>query len=98
MASVMLPAADPGLLFWIVAALHVAGLASTFLARLPRSQRGLALCHCGFLACMLCVAGATLLTIITRSDWWVWSGTIFSVMAVGGTADLGASPATSMDS
>ena len=91
MVSVWLPLADESLLFWMAAALHLAGLASTFLGRLPRSPRGLALCHCGFLACLLCVAGATLLTIIARSDWWVWSGATFSIMAVGGTAELGAS-------
>ena len=85
----LLLAADPGLLFWLVALLHLIGLASTFLARLPRSQRGLALCHGGFLACLMIVAGATLMTILVRSDWWVWSGTVFSIMAVGGTADLG---------
>lgn len=91
MASVWLSAADPGLLFWILAVLHVTGLASTFLGRLPHSRRGLALCHCGFLACLVCVAGATLVTIVARSDWWVWSGTVFSIMAVGGTAELGTS-------
>jgi hypothetical protein len=72
------------------------GLASTFLARLPRSQRGLALCHGGFLACLVVVAGATLITILTRSDWWVWSGTVFSVMAVAATADLGTAAAQNL--
>src|SRR5687768_3240686 len=92
-----LSGANPGLLFWIVAFLHVVGLASVFLARLPRPVRGLAFCHVGFLACLFIVAGATLVTILTRSDWWVWSGTVFSVMAVGGTADLGnAAPAQSL--
>jgi hypothetical protein len=94
MASVWLPFADGSLLFWIAAVLHIAGLASTFLGRLPRSPRGLALCHCGFLACLVCVAGATLLTIVAHSDWWVWSGTTFSIMAVGGTAELSPSVAS----
>jgi hypothetical protein len=35
------------------------------------------------------VAGATLFTILTQSNWWVWSGTTFSLMAVGATAELG---------
>ena len=82
-------AADPGLLFWLLAAIHVMGLASMFLARMPRSQRRQTLCHNGFLACLIFVAAATLFTIVTRNDWWVWSGTVFSVMAVGATADLG---------
>jgi hypothetical protein len=81
-------AADPELLFWSVAFLHLLGLASVLLARLPRSQRGLALCHSGYLACLVIVAVATLMTIVARSEWWVWSGTVFSVMAVAGTADL----------
>jgi hypothetical protein len=93
----MLGAADPGLLFWMAAVLHVVGLASTFLARLPQSQRGCTLCHGGFLACLVCVAAATFLAILVRSDWWVWSGTVFSIMAVGGTADLGAATAAGVE-
>jgi len=38
---------------------------------------------------MLFVGVVTMLTILTRSNWWVWSGTTFSLMAVGATADLG---------
>jgi hypothetical protein len=81
--------ASPAVVFWVLFALHAAGLASMFLARVQRLKRGHALCHSGFLACLLFVAAATLFTIVTRSDWWVWSGTVFSVMAVGATADLG---------
>jgi uncharacterized membrane protein len=87
-----LPAADPGLLFWLLAALHVAGLATMFFTRLPRSHFVAALCHHGFFACLIFVAAATIFTIVTQSNWWVWSGTTFSIMAVGGTADL--SPAS----
>jgi hypothetical protein len=85
----LLPAADPGLLFWSLAALHIAGLMSMLFARLPRSHRIHALCHHGFFACLLFVGVVTMLTILTRSNWWVWSGTTFSIMAVGATADLG---------
>lgn len=81
-------AADPALLFWLLALLHVAGLASMFFARLPRGHRLHALCHHGFFACLLFVAVVTMVTIVTRSNWWVWSGTTFSLMAVGVTADL----------
>ena len=82
-------AADPGLLFWLLAALHVTGLATMFFARLPRSHRLHTICHHGFFACLMIVAAATLFTIVTRSNWWVWSGTTFSLMAVGATAELG---------
>jgi len=84
-----LAAADPGLLFWPLAALHLVGLASMFLIRLPHSHRVHALCHRGFLACLLFVAGATMFTILTQNYWWVWSGTTFSIMAVGATAEWG---------
>jgi hypothetical protein len=82
-------AADPALLFWSLAAIHIAGLVSMLLARLPRSHRAHTLCHNGFFACLLFVGVVTMLTILTRSNWWVWSGTTFSLMAVGATADLG---------
>ena len=86
-----LSAADPTLLFWSLAFLHIAGLISMFFARLPREHRLHALCHHGFFACLLFVAVVTLITIVTRSNWWVWSGTTFSLMAVGATAELGSS-------
>ena len=82
-------AADPALLFWSLAFVHIAGLVTMLLARLPRSHRVHALCHHGFFACLLFVGAVTMLTILTRSNWWVWSGTTFSLMAVGATADLG---------
>jgi len=89
MASTLLPAADPGLVFWLLAPLHVIGLISVVLTRLPHSHRVHTLCHHSFVACLIFVACATLLTIVTRSNWWVWSGTIFSIMAVGATAEWG---------
>jgi hypothetical protein len=89
MASASFPAADPALLFWSLALVHVIGLASMMLARLPQSHRVHALCHRGFIACLIVVAAATMFTIIARSNWWVWSGTIFSIMAVGATAEWG---------
>jgi len=89
MASASLPAADPGLIFWLLAPLHVVGLVSVLLTRLPRSHRVHGLCHHGFLACLFIVAGATMVTILAQSHWWVWSGTTFSIMAVGATAEWG---------
>jgi hypothetical protein len=89
MASEFASAADPGLLFWLLAVVHVVGLASTVLARLPQSHRIHALCHSGFFACLFFVAAATMFTIVTQNNWWAWSGTTFSIMAVGATAELG---------
>lgn len=84
-----LPAADPGLLFWLFAALHFAGLASMFLARLPQAKRGHVLGQFVFLSCLVVVGLATMFTIVTQHHAWVWSGTTFSLMAVGGTIELG---------
>jgi hypothetical protein len=81
--------ANEGLLFWLLAVVHVAGLTSVLLTRLPQSHRVHALCHHGFLACLIFVACATLFTIVTQNNWWVWSGTTFSIMAVGATSDWG---------
>jgi|SRR5262245_620016 len=89
MAPASFPVADPALLFWSLALVHVMGLASMLMARLPQSHRVHALCHRGFIACLIVVAAATMFTIIAQSNWWVWSGTIFSIMAVGATAEWG---------
>ena len=85
----LLSAADSALLFWSLAVLHIVGLVSIFFARLPRSHRLHVFYHRGFFACLLFVGVVTMLTILTRSNWWVWSGTTFSLMAVGATAELG---------
>jgi hypothetical protein len=81
--------ADPGLVFWLLAALHVVGLSSMFLARLPHASRRQALFQHLFVACLVVVGAATMFTICVQSNCWVWSGTTFSLMAVGATADLG---------
>jgi hypothetical protein len=86
---VSLEAADPGLLFWLLAPLHVLGLVTVLLTRLPQSSRVHALCHHGFFACLFIVAGATICTIVSQSNWWVWSGTTFTLMAVASTAGWG---------
>jgi hypothetical protein len=82
-------AADPALWFWMLALVHIAGVVSVFMARLPKQHRNHRVCHHGFVACLVFVGLATLGTILVQSDWWVWSGTTFSLMAVGATADTG---------
>ena len=81
--------ADPGIVFWLLAALHLVGLTSMFLSRLPHSQRVHSLCQNVFLLSLVFVGAATMFTICVQSNCWVWSGTTFSLMAVGATADLG---------
>jgi len=89
MDLVYLVSANPGLIFWLLAPLHVLGLASIIRTRMPHSHRVHSLCHHGFVACLFFVACATLFTILTHNSWWVWSGTTFSIMAVGATAEWG---------
>jgi hypothetical protein len=83
------PTLVPGLVFWLLAALHVFGLVSMFLSRLPHSHRVHAIFQHLFLGCLIVVGLATMVTICVQSNCWVWSGTTFSLMAVGATADLG---------
>jgi hypothetical protein len=81
--------ADPALIFWSLTLLHLVGLGSMLLARLPHSHRVHALSQPVFLVCLVFVGVATFVTICVQSNCWVWSGTTFSLMAVGATADLG---------
>ena len=83
------PPLTPGLVFWLLAGLHLCGLASMFLSRLPHSHRVHAMFQHVFLGCLVFVGLATMVTICVQSNCWVWSGTTFSLMAVGATADLG---------
>ena len=87
---------DPGLVFWLLAALHIVGLGSMLLTRMPHSQRGHTLCQHLFLACLVFVGMATIFTICVQSHCWVWSGTTFSLMAVGATAELGSARAAGL--
>lgn len=85
----MAPLATDQGLFWLLAVLHLAGLASMFLSRLPQSQQVHLFFQHTFLACLVTVGVATLMTILAERDCWVWSGTTFSLMAVGATFDFG---------
>jgi hypothetical protein len=82
-------AADPGLVFWLLTALHLVGLGSMLLARLPQTHRVQSLSQRVFLLMLVFVGAATFVTICVQNNCWVWSGTTFSLMAVGATADLG---------
>jgi hypothetical protein len=87
--------ADPGLVFWLLAVLHFVGLTSMFLSRLPHSHRMQAFSQHIFLTSLVIVGVATFVTICVQSTCWVWTGTTFSIMAVGATADLGTAARTS---
>jgi cell division protein FtsW (lipid II flippase) len=81
--------ADP-VLCWCLFAIQLVGLVSMVLARMPETSSLHAFCRTCFLACLVVVGLATIAaTIDCHSSSWAWCATIFSVMAVGATADLG---------
>jgi hypothetical protein len=91
----MLDFTDP-VMFWSMVALQLVGLASVVLARL-RCQCPFksTVCRVLFFGCLLGVAVATMFAIQAGSGSWAWSGTTFSLMAVGATLDMrGTMPAT----
>ncbi len=75
--------------FWGLLFVQLAGLASTVLGRLPRRGKTHDYCRGIYLGCLTVLAFATLGAVISDSGWWAWCGTTLSLMAVGGTLDLG---------
>jgi hypothetical protein len=80
---------DPALFFWSVLALQIVGLASMMLARMPQASALHTCCRRVFLVCLVFVGVATIYAMGSRGDSWAWCGTMFSLMAVGMTIDLG---------
>jgi hypothetical protein len=80
--------ADPVFL-WSMLAIQMVGLASMVLARMPHTSSVHAICRVLFLGCLVLVGLTTVYAMGCHSSCWAWSGTIFSIMAVGATADLG---------
>lgn len=81
--------ADP-VLCWCLFAIQLVGLISMVLARMPETSSLHAFCRTCFLVCLIVVGLATIGTAIDcQTSCWAWCATIFSVMAVGATADLG---------
>ena len=82
--------ADP-VLCWCLFAIQLVGLISMVLARMPETTSLHAFCRTCFLGCLIVVGLATIGTSIDchTTSCWAWCATIFSVMAVGATADLG---------
>lgn len=81
--------ADPAVFFWSILVLQVVGLASMFLARMPHATLLHSCCRRVFVLCLVIVGVATIYAMGSQSNCWAWCGTIFSLMAVGGTMDLG---------
>jgi hypothetical protein len=81
--------ADPLVFFWIMLVVQVVGLASMLLARLPHPTPLHICCRQLFIVCLVSVGLATIYAMGSQTSTWAWCGTTFSVMAVGGTMDLG---------
>lgn len=84
----MIDFVDP-VAFWGILLVQMAGLASIVLGRLPRPGKTHDYCRGIYLGCLAVLAMATLAAVMWESSWWAWCGTTFSLMAVGGTLDLG---------
>lgn len=85
--------ADPVFL-WCLFAIQIVGLVSMVLARMPHCSPLHAFCRTCFLGCLVVVGLALLATATSHSSNWAWCGTVFSIMAVGATADLGTTAPT----
>ena len=80
--------ADP-LVFWGMLLVQIIGLASVLLARLPHACLTQCYCRRLFVLCFVGLGLATLYAIGNQSGYWAWCGTTFTLMAVGGSSDLG---------
>jgi hypothetical protein len=80
---------DPHVFFWCMLVLQVVGLASMLLGRMPQPTLLHHCCRQVFIVCLVVVGLATIYAMGSQTSTWAWCGTTFSVMAVGGTMDLG---------
>ena len=86
----MIEFADP-VAFWGLLLVQACGLASILLGRTGKFSKAHDYCRGIYLGCLFVLASATLCAVIYDSGWWAWFGTTLSVMAVGGTLDVGQS-------
>ncbi|MEX2175257.1 MAG: hypothetical protein WD872_12925 [Pirellulaceae bacterium] len=85
-----MPLATDPLFFWTLLAIQFVGLVTMVLGRMPQSSALHSFCRTCFLACLIAVGLATIGTSMgSHTSCWAWCATIFSMMAVGATADLG---------
>jgi hypothetical protein len=70
-------------------AIQMVGLVSMVLARMPHTSSMHAVCRLLFLGCLVVVGLTTVVAMGCHNSCWAWSGTVFSIMAVGATADSG---------
>ena len=75
-------------IFWILAAMQLTGLTSTLLARLSEGHRHQSICQTFFLANLTLVGGATIMALVLGCNFWLFSGTTVSIMAVGATLEV----------
>lgn len=80
--------ADPVFL-WCALVIQMVGLVSMVLARMPHSSAVHSICRAFFFCCLVLVGLTTVLAMGCHSSCWAWFGTVFSIMAVGASADLG---------
>jgi len=84
-----MPQSSEAILFWIVVAIQVAGVASIAIAQV--SERSWARCAFQrvFFVCLLAVGLATMLAIYLRDPNWLPCAATLGLMSVGATLDFG---------
>jgi hypothetical protein len=79
---------DHPLMFWLMACIPVIGLFSLALTRVGENTTACLACRCIFVACLLLVGMATMLSVVSGLGQWAVGGATLSVMVVGSTLDL----------
>ncbi len=85
-----MPSLSEALLFWIVVAIQVAGVASIAIAQITESPAARSAFQRVFFVCLLTVGLATMLAIYLRDPIWLFGAGTLGLLSVGGTLDFGA--------
>ncbi|MBC8871406.1 MAG: hypothetical protein H8E44_18435 [Planctomycetes bacterium] len=84
-----MPTLSESLLFWIVVALQVAGVASVAIAQVSERSWARSVFQHAFFVCLVAVGLATMFAIYLRDPNWLPCAATLGLMSVGATLDLG---------
>lgn len=75
-------------LFWLLAAIQLAGVVSCFAARLWEQTASAAWCRFLFVCCLTIVGGSTMIALTCGSPCWASCGVTFCLIALAATFDF----------
>lgn len=84
-----MPSLSEAVLFWIVTAIQVAGIASVAIAQVSERSWARNMFQRAFFVCLLAVGVATILAIYLRDPTWLPCAATLGLMSVGATLDFG---------